>query len=117
MLGAVLLTNSNKMENTDFKTGWSIKAWIEVKKNSTFAFIDEFKCDASGKKLEAECLMISRTNFKHRGNETDELYKYNRYSTPDEYASVWEEWDKIKADKIEEIKAIANEYNLKVSVR
>ena len=105
------------MENTNFKTGWSIKAWIEVKKNSTFAFINEFKCDASGKKLETECLLVSRTNFKHRGNETDELYKYNRASAPDEYTSVCLEWDEIKAHKIEEIKAIANEYNLKVSVR
>jgi hypothetical protein len=105
------------MENTVFKTGWSTKAWIEVKKGSTFAFINDFKCDASGKKLEEESLFVSKTNFKHRGNETDELHKYNRDSTPDEYASVWEDWDKVKTEKIEEIKAIAYEYNLKVSVR
>ena len=105
------------MEITDFKTGWSIKAWVEVKKNSTYSFINEFKCDKSGKKLEAECLLVSRTNFKNRGNETDELYKYNRETTPSKYLSVWEEWDEIKASKIEEIKQIAEEFNLKVSVR
>ena|SRR5699024_81685 len=105
------------MKNTDFKTGWSIEAWVEVKKNSTYAFIDEFKCDKSGEKLEEECLLVSRTNFKHRGNETDELYKYNRETTPSEYASVWEEWDEIKASKTEEIKQIAEEFNIKVSVR
>lgn len=104
------------MENTDYKTGWITTAWIEVKKNSTFAFINEFKCDKSGKKLEAECLLVSRVNFKHRGNETDELYKYNRDTTPDEYASVWEDWDEIKESKKEEIRQIAREYNLKVSV-
>lgn len=105
------------MENTDFKTGWSIKAWIEVKRNSNYAFINEFKCDKSGRNLEAECLLVSRTNFRHRGNETDELYKYNRATTPSEYKIVWEEWDEIKASKNEEIKAIAKEFNLKVSVR
>lgn len=104
------------MEKTDFKTGWSIKAWIEVKETSTFAFINEFKCDKSGNKLEAECMLVSRQNFKHRGNETDELYKYNRATTPEEYASVWEEWDEIKDSKKEEIRQIAREYNLKVSV-
>lgn len=103
------------MEQTDFKTGWSVKAWIEVKKNSTFAFIDEFKCDKSGRELEAEYLLISRTNFRHRGNETDELYKYNRDSTPVEYMSVWESWDKLKDLKKEEIKQIAKEYNLWIS--
>jgi len=45
------------------------------------------------------------------------LYKYNRETTPSKYLSVWEEWDKIKASKIEEIKQIAEEFNLKVSVR
>jgi hypothetical protein len=105
------------MESTDFKTGWSIKAWIEVKKNSTFSFIDEFKCHLSGSKLEAEFLMVSKTNFKHRGNETDELYSYNRHTTPSEYADAWDSWDKLKLSKIEEIKNIAKEYNLKVSVK
>lgn len=62
------------MEKTDFKTGWSTHAWIEVKKTSTYSFINEFKCDVSGEKLDEECLLVSRTNFKHRGNETDELY-------------------------------------------
>ena len=103
------------MEKTDFKTGWSIKAWVEVKETSTFAFINDWKCDKSGDKLESECLLVSRQNFKHRGNETDELYKYNRNSTPIEYASVWENWDETKESKKEEIRQIAREYNLKVS--
>lgn len=81
---------------TNYKTGRSTNAWIEVKKNSTFGSIDEWKCDNSGKKLEPECLFVSRTNFKHRGNETDELYMYNRESTPNKYAHVWEEWDELK---------------------
>lgn len=104
-------------EKTDFKTGWSEKAWIEIKKTSCYGFISEFKCKESGKKLEAESLFVSKTNFKHRGNETDELYFYNRESTPDKYMSVWDEWDNIKADKVAEIREIAKDYNIKVSVR
>lgn len=104
------------MENTNFDTGWSIKAWIEVKKTSTFGFINNWKCDNSGDKLEAECLLVSRQNFKHRGNETDELHKYNRMSSPVEYLSVWSEWDEKKEIKKEEIRAIAKRYNLLVSI-
>ena len=54
------------------------------------------------KKLDDECLLVSRTNFRHQGNETDELYKFNRDSTPDEYSVVWENWDTFK--KVEERK-------------
>jgi hypothetical protein len=104
-------------ERTNFKTGWSEKAWIEIKETSCYSFISDFKCKGSGKKLNAESLFVSRTNFKHRGNETDELYFYNRDSTPDKYISVWEEWDNAKRDKIEEIMEIAREYNIRVNIR
>lgn len=81
------------MNTTDYKTGWIERSWIEIKKNSTFCFINDFRCKVSGLPLEKVCLMVERTNFKHRGNETDELDYYNRSSTPDKYKEVWDEWD------------------------
>ena len=77
------------MENTNFKTGWSTKAWIEVKATSIYGFINDWKCDKSGQKLDDECLLVLRQNFKHRGNETDELYKYNRSSSHSKYLRVF----------------------------
>jgi len=101
------------MKNTNYQTGWTTIAWVEVKSNSTYGFIDEFKCEKSGKKLEEESLFITRTNFKHRGNETDELKCYNRAHSPKKYEKVWMDWDELKKEKKEEINQILKEYNIK----
>jgi hypothetical protein len=103
------------MDNTDYRTGWSTKVWIETKESTTYAFYDRFNDEKSGKPLEDESLFVSRRNFKHRGNETDELICYNRNTTPDKYMKVWHEWDLEKIQKKEEIKQIAKTYGLKVS--
>ena len=94
------------------KTGWSIKCWVEVKANSNYSFVDRFKCAVSGEDTEAEFLIVSKTNFKHRGNETDEQYHYNRKHTPQKYLKYWEKWDKLKTEKLEKIKRITKRYNL-----
>jgi hypothetical protein len=104
------------MKSIDYKTGWSIVAWIEVKSISTYCY-EDFKCHNSGKKLQKESLFVSKTNFKHRGDETDELYCYNRDSTPTEFMDIWNQYDEQRRNKIEEIKEIAKEYNIKISIR
>lgn len=104
------------MDNTDYRTGWSTKVWIETRASTTYAFYDSFKCEKSGNPLEEESLFVLRTNFKHRGNETDELVCYNRNSTPEKYRKVWHKWDLEKDDKKEEIRQIAKTYNLTVNV-
>ncbi len=105
------------MRQTNYQTGWSKHAWIEVKKISRFADVNSFKCNVSNQELEAEFLVLCRTNFKHRGNETDETFFYNRKFTPPQFLSVWEKWDKLRTSKIEKIKSIADKYNLDVSVK
>lgn len=100
------------MKKTNYETGWTEIAFIEVKNNSSYSFIGDFVCEISGEKLEKECLLVVRTNFKHRGNETDELLTYNRNSTPEKYRKVWEKWDAKKESKRQEIKQIKKQFNL-----
>lgn len=104
------------MKSTDYKTGWSIHSYIEVKALTTFGFVNEFKCKNSGEKIEEEFLVIERTNFKHRGNETDECFVYNRSSSPQRYIKVWEKWDELKEEKKKKVKNIAKRYNFKVVI-
>lgn len=99
---------------TDFETGWNECGWIEVKSVSTYAFIDRFRCKGSNEPLEEESLFIERKNFKHRGNETDELHCYNRANTPSKYMNIWKEWDESKLDVIQRIKGLMRHYNLDV---
>ncbi len=81
------------MKSTDYKSGWITTAWIEIQSNTSYSAYSEFKDNSSGLKLEKVALFVSRQNFKHRGNETDELLVYNRETTPEEYMSVWSEYD------------------------
>lgn len=104
------------MKNTDFKTGWTTHAYIEVKSLTTFAFVNDFKCGNSGEKIEDEFLVINRTNFKHRGNETDECFVYNRSTSPEKYLKVWIKWDELKQDKKEKVENIAKRYNFNVTI-
>lgn len=104
------------MNKTDYNTGWSTRAFIEVKKISCRGFIDEWKCSNSGEPIEDELLIVERSNFKHRGNETDETYCYNRSSTPEKYMKVWKKWDKKKEEKKKEVENIAKSYNFKVTI-
>ena len=104
------------MKSTDYKTGWSIHSYIEVKALTTFGFVNEFKCKNSGEKIEEEFLVIERTNFKHRGNETDECFVYNRSSSPQRYIKVWEKWDELKEEKKKNVENIAKRYNFKVVI-
>lgn len=103
------------MEKTNYTTGWTTKAWVEIKSQSTYGFIKEWMCDTSGDPLEEECLLVKKMNFKHRGKETDQLHKYNRSSTPEKYKQAWQDWDNIKALKSEEIKLIAKRYNISLT--
>ena len=57
-----------------------------------------------------------RSNFKHRGNETDETYCYNRNTSPEKYSKVWKKWDKWKEEKKKEVENIAKRYNFKVTI-
>ena len=104
------------MESTDYKTGWSVYSYIEIKSLTSKAFVEEFKCKNSGEKIEEEFLVIERRNFKHRGNETDESFCYNRSSSPQHYIKVWEKWDKLKEDKKKKVENIAKRYNFKVTI-
>lgn len=104
------------MKTTDYETGWSEHVWIEVKHNSHFAYIDKFRCKDSAQLLDEECLLIERSNFKHRGNETDELICYNRAFTPEKYKEVWDEWDNIKENTISKIKNLAKTYNINLKI-
>lgn len=105
------------MTNTDYKTGWTITAWIESKSDTTYAYYSDFKDKATGKKLDKVSLFVSKTNFKHRGNDTDELICYNRESTPEKYSKVWERYDEEVESAKEEIRQISKKYNIKVSIR
>lgn len=105
------------MKNTDRKTGWITSAWVENKANTTYAFYNEFKDESTGKKLDKFSLFVSKVNFKHRGNETDELLCYNRESTPEEFINVWNEWDVEREDAIQDIKSIALQYGIKISIK
>jgi hypothetical protein len=104
------------MKSTDYKTGWSVHSYIEIKSLTTFAFVDKFKCKNSGDKIEDEFLVVERTNFKHRGNETDESFVYNRKTSPERYKKVWEKWDELKQEKMKKVENIAKRYNFKVTI-
>ena len=104
------------MEKTNYETGWTTIAFIEVKKNSCRGFINEWKCSNSGEPIEDELLIVERSNFKHRGNETDETYCYNRNTSPEKYSKVWNKWDKWKEEKKKEVENIAKQYNFKVTI-
>lgn len=105
------------MNSTDYKTGWTENVWIEVKSTSDYGFIDDFKCGISEEPLNEESLFVSRINFKHRGNETDEAYFYNREHTPEKYKPVWEQWDKKKLEIAGEIKRLAKDHNISVNLK
>ena len=66
-------------------------------------------CDKCGKKIRGLYLIRDRTNFKHRGNETDERYIYHRECRKNK---AWDEYEKNK----EEAKRKENEYNKNVRV-
>ena len=102
--------------HTNYETGWNTNAWIENTLNSTYGFVDEFRCEKSGETLDREALFIKKTNFKHRGNETDELICYNRDSTPEKFLHVWKEWDDNREMRKEELQELADEYNIKIKI-
>lgn len=102
-------------KHTDYETGWIENGWIEVKSISTYAWINEFRCRVSNNLIEEESLFIERKNFKHRGNETDELHCYNRSSTPDKYKEIWEEWDCEKSLAIDRVKNTLVRFNIKIN--
>lgn len=104
------------MKNTDYKTGWTTHAYIEIKTLTTFGFVEDFKCKNSGEKIEEEFLVIDRTNFKHRGNETDECFVYNRKTSPERYKKVWQKWDELKETKKKKVESIAKRFNFKVTI-
>ena len=104
------------MKNTDYKTGWSTHAYIEIKSLTSFGFVNDFKCKNSQEPIEDEFLVIERTNFKHRGNETDEIFVYNRKTSPELYLKVWLKWDELKEEKKKKVQNIAKRYNFNVII-
>lgn len=104
------------MKNTDYNSGWITHAYIEIKALTTFAAVKDFTCSNSGEKIEEEFLVIDRKNFKHRGNETDECFVYNRETSPEKYKKVWEKWDEKKEAKKKKVENIAKRYNFKVTI-
>lgn len=54
----------------------------------------DMTCDKCGRKIRKNSyyLILDRTNFKHRGNETDERYLFHRDCSP--VKQVWENHDR-----------------------
>lgn len=105
------------MKKTDYKSGWTTTAWIERRKDTAYAFYNEFTDDNTNELLNDVSLFVSRVNFKHRGNETDELYKYNRESSPSKFNKVWRKYDKEIENAIKEIKYLSEKYNIKIEIK
>jgi len=65
-------------------------------------------CDKCGKKIRSLYLRKLRTNFKHRGNETDETYFYHKSCKLNH--KIWDEHKR----EIEQIKIKEYEYKKKL---
>lgn len=60
------------------------------------------RCSKCGNTISGDYLIKDRTNFLHRGNETDEHYIYHRECSP--VSTVWLKFDE---DAIEYSRALA----------
>jgi hypothetical protein len=72
--------------------------------NSEGVTCGDMKCHRCKDTIEGNYLIRDRTNFKHRGNETDERYLYHRECSDNK--TVWEDFDKTEVE-------LANYINLK----
>lgn len=76
------------IQSTNSETGWIVKAYIETKETTNIS-LEYCKCSKCNGKLWDRYLMIIRTNFKHRGNETDEVNVYHKKCTSKRYLRLW----------------------------
>ena len=66
-------------------------------------------CDTCGKKIKNELyLRRDRKNFKHRGNETDEVYECK---TGKKFSKMWESYEKEVESEEKEFTKIKNTLN------
>ncbi|HRW21707.1 MAG TPA: hypothetical protein P5509_07025 [Bacteroidales bacterium] len=78
--------------------------WINTYRicDSNSVVCGEMICATCGGKIENELyLMRDRVNFKHRGNETDEVYLYHKNcKTGKKFTKMWETHEKeVNAEK------------------
>jgi hypothetical protein len=80
------------------ENGWSNEYRI-VDANSCVC--GDMICSKCGNKIENELyLRRERTNFKHRGNETDEVYLYHKdCKIGKKFSKMWETHDKKVKDE------------------